>query len=152
MAGRGPDLTHRHHLPRRRHEPPGVAVAPLDDQQVGAPDPGRQAVIETARSGPVADDEDRGPGATFYWEEDVRGKVYWNHFRITEWVPNRLFAWEMTESSFFKGYTERWTLERTDAGCRFSFDDDLVFPYGLWGKVMGWFGERMARKSRLPRL
>ncbi len=92
-------------------------------------------------------DENRGPGATFYWEEDVRGKVYWNHFRTTEWIPNRLFAWEMTESSFFKGYTERWTIEPTDKGCRFSFDDNLVFPYGPWGKVMGFFGEKMAKKS-----
>jgi len=22
-----------------------------------------------------------------------------------------------------------------------------VFPYGPFGKIMGWFGERMARKS-----
>ena len=48
---------------------------------------------------------------------------------------------------FFKRYTERWTIEPTDGGCRFSFNDDLVFPYGAWGKVMGWFGEKMARKS-----
>jgi uncharacterized protein YndB with AHSA1/START domain len=92
-------------------------------------------------------DEDRGPGATFYWEEEVRGKTYWNHFRTTEWEPNRVFGWEMTESSFFKGYTERWSIEPTVAGCRFSFDDNLVFPYGVWGKVMGFFGEKMARKS-----
>ena len=35
----------------------------------------------------------------------------------------------------------------TATGCRFSFNDDLVFPYGMWGKVMGFFGERMAKKS-----
>lgn len=87
------------------------------------------------------------PDTTFYWEEDVRGKIYWNHFRTTEWVPNRVFAYEMTESSFFKEYTERWAIEPTPTGCRFSFDDTLVFPYGVWGKVMGWFGEKMAKKS-----
>ena len=91
--------------------------------------------------------EERGPGSTFYWEEDVRGKIYRNHFRTTEWVPNRVFAYEMTESSFFKCYTERWALEPTPTGCRFSFDDSLVFPYGPWGRVMGWFGEKMAKKS-----
>lgn len=91
--------------------------------------------------------DDTGPGATFYWEEVVRGKTYWNHFRTTEWIPNRLFAYEMTESSFFKSYTERWEIEPTPTGCRFSFNDELVFPYGVWGRVMGWFGERMARKS-----
>jgi uncharacterized protein YndB with AHSA1/START domain len=93
--------------------------------------------------------DERGPGAKFYWEEDVRGKIYWNHFRTTDWVPNRVFGFEMTESSFFKGYTERWALESTPTGCRFSFDDTLTFPYGPWGKVMGWFGEKMAKKSSL---
>ena len=88
-----------------------------------------------------------GPDSTFYWEEDVRGKIYWNHFRTTEWVENQVFAYEMTSSSFFKAYTERWEIEPTASGCRFSFNDTLVFPYGLWGKVMGFFGERMAKKS-----
>ena len=91
--------------------------------------------------------EETGPDSTFYWEEDVRGKIYWNHFRTTEWVENRVFAYEMTSSSFFKAYTERWTVEPTPNGSRFSFDDNLVFPYGPWGKVMGFFGERMAKKS-----
>jgi uncharacterized protein YndB with AHSA1/START domain len=93
--------------------------------------------------------DDRGLGAAFYWEEDVRGKIYWNHFRTTEWIPNEVFGFEMTESSFFKGYTERWAIEPTQTGCRFSFDDTLTFPYGLWGKVMGFFGEKMAKKSSL---
>jgi uncharacterized protein YndB with AHSA1/START domain len=88
-----------------------------------------------------------GPDSTFYWEEDVRGKIYWNHFRTTEWVENQVFAYEMTSSSFFKAYTERWQIEPTASGCRFSFNDTLVFPYELWGKVMGFFGERMAKKS-----
>ena len=88
-----------------------------------------------------------GPGPTFYWEEDVRGKIYWNHFRTTEWVAGRVFAYEMTSSSFFKSYTERWEIEPTPTGCLFSFNGDLVFPHGPWGKVMGFFGERMGKKS-----
>jgi uncharacterized protein YndB with AHSA1/START domain len=88
-----------------------------------------------------------GPDSTFYWEENVRGKIYSNHFKTTEWVENRVFAYEMTESSFFKAYTERWAIEPTPNGCQFSFNDTLEFPYGPWGKVMGFFGERMAKKS-----
>ncbi len=30
-----------------------------------------------------------GPDSTFYWEEDVRGKIYSNHFKTTEGVENR---------------------------------------------------------------
>ncbi len=95
------------------------------------------------------DSDERGPDAAFYWEEQVRGRTYSNHFRTTAWEPNRVFGFEMTKGNFFKAYTERWVIEPTATGCHFSFDDTLVFPYGPWGKVMGWFGEKMARKSSL---
>ncbi len=91
--------------------------------------------------------DERGPGAAFYWEEEVRGKTYANHFRTTAWEPNSVFGFEMTEGSYFKAYTERWAIEPRPVGCHFSFDDTLVFPYGPWGKVMGWFGEKMASTS-----
>jgi len=88
-----------------------------------------------------------GPDSTFYWEEDVRGKIYSNHFKTTEWVENQVFAYEMTSGNFFKAYSERWEVKPTETGSQFSFNDTLVFPYGFFGKVMGWFGERMAKKS-----
>jgi hypothetical protein len=53
----------------------------------------------------------------------------------------------MTSGNFFKAYTERWGIEKTPTGCQFSFNDTLEFPYGAFGKIMGWFGERMAKKS-----
>ena len=91
--------------------------------------------------------EERGPDSTFYWEEDVRGKVYSNHFRTTEWLADRVFAFEMTSGNFFKTYTERWAIEPTPTGSRFSFDGNLEFPYGPFGKIMGLVGSRMAKKS-----
>ena len=62
-------------------------------------------------------------------------------------MENRVFAYEMTKSNFFKTYTKLWEIEPTATGCQFSFNDTLEFPYGPWGKVMGLFGERMAKKS-----
>ncbi|MCB0201308.1 MAG: SRPBCC family protein [Anaerolineae bacterium] len=91
--------------------------------------------------------EDRGVGATFYWEEEVRGKTYANHFVTTEWVENKVFAYEMTAGNYFKSYTERWEIAETPTGSRFSFNDTIEFPYGPLGKIMGWFGERMSRNS-----
>ena len=91
--------------------------------------------------------DEPGPDSTFYWEEEVRGKIYSNHFRTTEWVENQVFAYEMTSGNFFKSYTERWGIEETPTGSRFSFNDTVEFPYGPFGKIMGWFGERMAKKS-----
>ncbi len=91
--------------------------------------------------------ENRGVDAAFYWEEDVRGKIYSNHFTTTEWVENKVFAYEMTSGNYFKSYSERWEIEETPTGSRFSFNDHVEFPYGPFGKVMGWFGERMAQGS-----
>ena len=68
-------------------------------------------------------------------------------FKTTEWVENQVFAYEMTSGNFFKAYSERWEVKPTETGSQFSFNDTLVFPYGFFGKVMGWFGERMAKKS-----
>ena len=92
-------------------------------------------------------DDERGPDSTFYWEEEVRGKIYSNHFRTTEWSEDRVFAFEATSGNFFKTYTERWAIEPTATGSRFSFDGNLEFPYGLWGKVMGLVGSMMAKNS-----
>ncbi|MFQ5918731.1 MAG: SRPBCC family protein [Thermoplasmata archaeon] len=102
--------------------------------------------------------EKPGPGSTFYWEEEVRGKVYATHFRTTEWLENRVFAYEMTSADYFKSCTERWELGVTPTGCRFSWDhhahagemvmflhDVIEFPYGPFGKVVSWFLEWMAR-------
>ena len=86
-------------------------------------------------------------GATFYWEEDVRGKIYSNHFTTTDWAENNVFAYEMTSGNYFKSYTERWEIEEIPTGSRFSFNDHMEFPYGPFGKIMGWFGERMSKNS-----
>ena len=91
--------------------------------------------------------EKRGVDAAFYWEEDVRGKIYSNHFTTTEWVENKVFAYEMTSGNYFKSYSERWEIEETPTGSRFSFNDHMEFPYGPFGKIMGWFGERMSKNS-----
>jgi uncharacterized protein YndB with AHSA1/START domain len=92
-------------------------------------------------------DGERGPDSKFYWEEDVRGKIYSNHFQTTEWVEDRVFAFEATSGNFFKTYTERWAIEPIPTGSRFSFDGNLEFPYGPFGKIMGWVGSMMAKKS-----
>lgn len=93
------------------------------------------------------DSQKRGIGASFYWEERVRGKIYSNHFKTTEWIENKVFAFEMTKGNYFISYTEKWEIKKTSTGCAFSFNDSMVFPYGPLGKIMGWFGERMAQKS-----
>ena len=92
-------------------------------------------------------EQHEGVGATFYWEEEARGRIYKLHFITTEWEPNRVFSYELTSGDFFKSYKETWALERTKDGCRFSFDDRIEFPYGPIGKIIGFFGKKSSTES-----
>ena len=100
-------------------------------------------------------EEKGGIGSTFYWEERVGNTLYHLHFKTTEWVPNEVFGYVMTEGDFFKSYTERWEIEKTSTGSRFTFNDNIVFPYGPFGRIIGFFAARGARETGaviLPKL
>jgi len=88
-----------------------------------------------------------GVGSTFYWKEEVGTTIYNLHFETTEWVENEVFGYRMTSGDFFKSYEERWEIEKTPTGSRFSFNDQIEFPYGPIGKIIGFFASRGARKT-----
>ena len=88
-----------------------------------------------------------GVGSTFHWLEEANGRQYNIDFVTTEWVPNEVFGYSMTEGDFFKSYDERWVIEETEAGSRFTFNDHIEFPYGPLGKVIGFFAARTAAKT-----
>jgi len=91
--------------------------------------------------------EPGGVGSTFRWLEEASGRRYHIQFETTEWEPNRVFGYQMTEGDFFKSYAERWVVEETPTGSRFTFNDHIEFPYGPIGSVIGWFAARSAAKS-----
>ena len=91
--------------------------------------------------------EPGGVGSTFNCFEEAAGRTYNIDFVTTEWEPNRVFGYEMTEGDFFKSYDERWVIDDTATGSRFTFNDHIEFPYGPIGKVIGWFAARNARKE-----
>jgi uncharacterized protein YndB with AHSA1/START domain len=88
-----------------------------------------------------------GVGSTFYWVEEVGNNIYKLHFETTEWVENEVFGYRMTSGDFFKSYDERREIERTPTGSRFSFNDHIEFPYGPFGKIIGFFASRGARET-----
>jgi uncharacterized protein YndB with AHSA1/START domain len=92
-------------------------------------------------------DETQGNGSTFYWEEEANGKLYELNFETTEWSENTVFAYRMTSGDFFKSYDERWEVEKTPDGSRFTFNDHIEFPYGPIGKIIGWFAARSSEKT-----
>ena len=53
----------------------------------------------------------------------------------------------MTSGDFFKSYDERWEIDATADGFRFTFNDNIEFPYGPIGKIIGWFAARGAQDT-----
>jgi uncharacterized protein YndB with AHSA1/START domain len=92
-------------------------------------------------------EEREGVGSTFCWEEEANNRIYNLQFEITEWVENRVFGYRMTSGDFFKSYNERWEIDPTPNGSRFTFNDHIEFPYGPFGKVIGWFATRGAKET-----
>ncbi len=94
--------------------------------------------------------EKAGPDSTFYWEQEVRGKTYATHFKTTEWVENRIFAYEQTSGNFHNSDVERWEIEETPTGSRFSWEHHAyrwTAPDGPFRKIVDWLGERLAKRS-----
>ena len=60
--------------------------------------------------------------------------------------PEKAMQW-FTALKKFESYNERWEIEKTPSGSRFSFNDHIEFPYGPIGKVIGWFAARNARNT-----
>ena len=91
--------------------------------------------------------EQSGVGSTFHWLETSGGRQYSIDFKTTEWEPPHVFGFTMVSGDFFKSYDERWEIEATDSGSRFTFNDRIEFPYGPLGSVIGWFAARQAQET-----
>ncbi|MBE0415634.1 MAG: SRPBCC family protein [Dehalococcoidia bacterium] len=84
----------------------------------------------------------RGAGTPFYFEEKAAGRLMKLNFAVTEWVENERLAFRMTSGNLVKGYEQRWTVEATPSGSRFTFMEEIELPYGIIGKIMGLFSQR----------
>lgn len=91
--------------------------------------------------------EPGGVGSTFHWLEEANGRGYNIDFVTTEWEPNKVFGYQMTDGDFFKSYDERWVIDETPTGSRFTFNDHIEFPFGPFGKIIGWFAARNAAQT-----
>jgi uncharacterized protein YndB with AHSA1/START domain len=80
-----------------------------------------------------------GLGAGFYFEEMAVGRLMKLNFVVTEWVVNEKFTFRMTTGNFVKGYEQRYTIEGTPTGSRFTCFEDVKLPYGIVGKIAGFF-------------
>ncbi|HJX69749.1 MAG TPA: SRPBCC family protein [Dehalococcoidia bacterium] len=86
-----------------------------------------------------------GVGTPFYFEEKAVGRLMKLNFAVTEWVENEKLAFNMTSGKGVKGYEQRWTLEATPSGSRFTFMEKVELPYGIIGKILGLLAQFLSR-------
>jgi len=82
-------------------------------------------------------DQISGVGTTLYIEEKAGGPLMKMHFEITEWVENEKIRLKMISGASLKSYEQLWTLAPTNSGSEFTFYEEIVFPLGVIGKLIG---------------
>ena len=85
-----------------------------------------------------------GVGTPLYFEERATGQLMKLNFVITEWVENERIAISMTSGTGVKGYEQRWMVEPTPLGSRFTFMEEVELPYGVIGRIIGLFVRRVS--------
>lgn len=73
------------------------------------------------------------------------------NFVVTEWMENERLAFRMASGNFLKSYEQRWTVETTPSGSRFTYAEDIGLPYGVVGKAMGLFA-RFGSEAALKKM
>ena len=88
-----------------------------------------------------------GVGTPFYIEEKAAGPLMKLNFTVTEWVENEKLAFSMTSGTGVKGYEQRWTVEATPSGSRFTFMEEVELPFGILGKLIGLVGQNTSKAT-----
>ena len=61
---------------------------------------------------------------------------------ITEWVEQERIAFEMTQGPLLKSYAERWALQATPPGSRFTLALEADFLWAILDTLIGPFVQR----------
>jgi uncharacterized protein YndB with AHSA1/START domain len=84
-----------------------------------------------------ADGGPPGPGARVYAEEKGGpGMLMKLNFGVSEWVENRAVGLHMVSGTGVKAYDQRWVLEPSTEGSRFTFSEHVELPYGAVGRLI----------------
>lgn len=92
-------------------------------------------------------DQHSGVGTSLYVEEQAGGPLMKIHYEATEWKDNEQLALQMVSGFGVKSYKQVWSLAPTSSGSRFTFTEEIEFPYGIIGKLIGLIGQRMSEST-----
>ena len=76
-----------------------------------------------------------GIGSNFYAEEKCAGPLMKLNFTVTEWDENKKLAFIMTSGSGVKSYSQKWTIEASEVGSKFTLSEEWQAPFGVIGKI-----------------
>jgi carbon monoxide dehydrogenase subunit G len=85
-----------------------------------------------------------GVGTPLYIEEEAAGRLSKMQFKVTEWRENEKLALSMVSGAGYRSYEQQLSLEPSPSGSRFTFEEEIVLPYGVIGKLIGLVAERMS--------
>jgi uncharacterized protein YndB with AHSA1/START domain len=88
----------------------------------------------------------RGVGTPLYIEEKAGGPQMKMNFEITEWAENEKLRLKMISGAPAKSYEQLWTLAPTDSGTEFTFFEEIIYPLGVIGKLIGLAGQGSLHK------
>ena len=97
------------------------------------------------------EEQHSGIGTHLYFEEKKPGQPMKLHFMTTDWIENEKIAFSMESGDFVKKYEQKWLIEPTPEGSRFTFSEDIEFPYGVLGKALGVFS-RFGSESHVKQM
>ena len=87
-------------------------------------------------------DQKSGVGASFRFKEETALGTMELECVVTEWMENEVFAFRMTSGNIMKDWAERWNVEATPSGSRFTFAEEGQLPFGILGKLIRPMAER----------
>ena len=76
-----------------------------------------------------------GVGATFYYEEKSSPMLMKLHYKVTEWLENKKFAFILTSGTMKKD-DQVWSIDAIPTGSRFTMTEEVEMLWGVIGKMM----------------
>ena len=88
-----------------------------------------------------------GKGTPLYIEEEAGGRLSKMRFDVIEWKENEKFAIRIVSGGTYKSYDQCFSVEPTPSGCKVSFMEEIVLPYGVIGKLIGAIAQGMSNAN-----
>jgi uncharacterized protein YndB with AHSA1/START domain len=78
-----------------------------------------------------------GVGTAIYIEEQAGGPLMKMNFEITDCIANEKLSLQMISGTGVKAYKQDWSLEPIPSGSRFTFQEEVILPFGVIGRLLG---------------